>query len=207
MTNIEPVAYPNRYTTWTRSDLLEEVRTKVKKSRFEHILRVEEAALLLAKQYGADPEACSIAALLHDYAKDSSRSEIEGLVSDGHIEAVLLDYGSQIWHGPVGAYYAKETFGVEDHEILQAIDQHTIGGEEMSLIGKILFIADYTESGRDFPGVEKARELAKKDLDEACIYKITQTLLHLVQTGKRIYPHTLTVYNAWVSLKGGKTIE
>src|SRR5699024_88986 len=105
---------------------------------------------------------------------------------------------SQIWHGPAGAYYAKETFGVTNQEVLDAIYQHTIGGEQMSLVSKIVFIADYIENGRDFPGVSEARELANQDLDAAVIYKIKQTLKHLVDREERIYPGTLTVYNQWM---------
>ena len=68
----------------------------------------------------------------------------------------------------------------------------------MSLVSKILFVADYIESGRAFKGVEEARRLAKKDLDRAVYYKIKQTLIQLVKANRLIYPETLAVYNAWV---------
>jgi len=82
--------------------------------------------------------------------------------------------------------------------VLDAIYQHTIGGEQMSLVSKIVFIADYIENGRAFPGGSEARELANQDLDAAVIYKIKQTLKHLVDREERIYPGTLTVYNQWM---------
>ena len=188
----------NMYTKWDRAALLEEVSLRVNKARFAHILRVEAKAIELAHKYAGDVEACQLAALLHDYAKDMPRSEVVKIQQAAHIDAEMLAFGSQIWHGPAGAYYAKETFGVTNQEVLDAIYQHTIGGEQMSLVSKIVFIADYIENGRDFPGVSEARELANQDLDAAVIYKIKQTLKHLVDREERIYPGTLTVYNQWM---------
>ena len=188
----------NMYTKWDRAALLEEVSLSVKKARFAHILRVEAKAIELAHKYAGDVESCQLAALLHDYAKDMPRSEVVKIQQAAHIDAEMLAFGSQIWHGPAGAYYAKETFGVTNQEVLDAIYQHTIGGEQMSLVSKIVFIADYIENGRDFPGVSEARELANQDLDAAGIYKINQTLKHLVDRAERISPGTLTVYNQWM---------
>lgn len=188
----------NPYTNWEREALLKEVSSKVKKSRFEHILRVEAKAIELARKYGADVEACQLAALLHDYAKDMQRSEVEEVQKDARVSDEMLAFGSQIWHGPAGAYYAKETFGVTNQDVLDAIYQHTIGGEQMSLVAKVIFIADYIEDGRDFPGVAEARERANQNLDAAVIYKIKQTLKYLVNSEERIYPGTLTVYNQWM---------
>lgn len=191
--------YSNHYTGWSREAILKEVQTKITPARYEHILRVESCAIALAEKYGADKEACSLAAILHDYAKDVDKDTIKRLVDNGDLQAELLEYGSQIWHGPAGSYYAEKTFGIVDAAILSAISQHTIGGREMTLLSKILFIADYVEEGRTFPGVEEARELAFEDLNQAVIYKITQTLIHLVQKRVKIYPETLFVYNAWIN--------
>lgn len=191
--------YSNHYTGWSREAILKEVQTKITPARYGHILRVESCAIALAEKYGADKEACSLAAILHDYAKDVDKDTIKRLVDNGNLQAELLEYGSQIWHGPAGSYYAEKTFGIVDAAILSAISQHTIGGREMTLLSKILFIADYIEEGRTFPGVEEARELAFEDLNQAVIYKITQTLIHLVQKRVKIYPETLFVYNAWIN--------
>lgn len=188
----------NRYTSWERAQLLEEVAKRVKKSRFEHILRVETKAIALAEQYHADIEACQLAALLHDYAKDMKRAEIEAIQTEAKVDDEMLAFGSQIWHGPAGAYYAREKFGVTNEEILDAIYQHTIGGEEMSLTAKIVFIADYIEAGRDFLGVKEARKLAAENLDAAVVYKIKHTLTHLIAKEQLVYPGTLTVYNQWM---------
>lgn len=207
MTEIKKMIYTGKYTDWTREDLLSEVQSKVKKSRFEHILRVEKCALELAERYGADTEACSLAALLHDYAKDLPQKRMERIVAEEGWDPQILEYGSSIWHGPAGAYFAETIFAITDEDILTAIRDHTIGGETMSLVGKILFIADYIEAGRSFPGVEEARQLAKKNLEQAAMYKITRTLIHLVEKGVVVYPGTLTVYNTWASKGEGSDSE
>ena len=178
--------------------MLAKVKEKVTTPRYEHILRVEACAISLAEKYDADVELCSIAAILHDYAKDIKRKKIEKLIEKGFLDKELLRYGNQIWHGPAGAYYAKKTFEITHEDVLAAISEHTIGGQSMSLVSKILFVADYIESGRQFKCVEQARRLAKKDLDQAVYYKIKQTLIHLMKVDRLIYPETLAIYNAWV---------
>ncbi|WP_198031406.1 bis(5'-nucleosyl)-tetraphosphatase (symmetrical) YqeK [Jeotgalibaca sp. PTS2502] len=190
--------YSNRYTTWTRDAILEAVKSRVTEARYEHILRVEETAIRLADHYSAETEAASLASILHDYAKDIPRADIEVLVDQGHLPPELLDFGSQIWHGPAAAYYAQTLFGIQDQSILDAIAQHTIGGQMMPLVSQIVFIADYIEPGRQFPGVEEARRLADQTLESAVVYKIKQTLLYLIKKEIVIYPETFHVYNKWM---------
>lgn len=201
MTNLSDIIYSGKYTSWTRHDILAEVKSKIKIQRFEHILRVEKSALELAQRYGGDVEACSLAAIIHDYAKDLPKETMKEIVQLENWDPEILQYGSQIWHGPAGAYFAEKTFGVTENTILTAIRDHTIGSEDMSLTGKIIFIADYIEAGREFPGVQTARKLAIESLDQAAMFKITRTLIHLVEKGLLVYPETLTVYNAWVRNK------
>ncbi|HBC4834740.1 TPA: bis(5'-nucleosyl)-tetraphosphatase (symmetrical) YqeK, partial [Enterococcus faecalis] len=85
-----------------------------------------------------------------------------------------------------------------DEEILQAIRVHTTGAAKMSLLDKIIYVADYIEPGRDFPGVKEAREIALVDLDAAVAYETKHTLLHLIEQEHKIYPKTLETYNQWV---------
>lgn len=186
------------FTAWERPALLHEIAKNVNKKRYEHILRVEQKAIALATLYDADVDACRLAALLHDYAKDMSDETIVRIKKAANIDEEMLAFGSQIWHGPAGAYFAKEKFGVVNKEIQDAIFQHTIGGKEMTLVSKIIFIADYIEEGRNFPGVEEARALATVNLDAAVCYKIKQTLFHLIKQEQIIYPETVHVYNHWV---------
>ncbi|WP_106450684.1 bis(5'-nucleosyl)-tetraphosphatase (symmetrical) YqeK [Trichococcus alkaliphilus] len=204
MTKTE-LAYTGIYTDWTREAILAEVEKQMKPSRFQHVLRVEACSIQLAEKYGASVEACSLAALLHDYAKEHAVESMKEIVLSEGMESEMTGYGSEIMHGPVGAYYAETVFGIKDEAILDAIRQHTIGGETMTLIGKVLFIADYIESGRAFKGVDEARRLAEDSLDEAAYFKIEKTIIHLVKKELPIYPGTIYVYNSWIQRKVGKS--
>lgn len=204
MTNTE-LAYTGIYTDWTREAILAEVEKQMKPSRFQHVLRVEACSIQLAEKYGASVEACSLAALLHDYAKEHAAESMKEIVLSERMDSEMIGYGSEIMHGPVGAYYAETVFGIKDEAILDAIRQHTIGGETMTLIGKVLFIADYIESGRAFKGVDEARRLAEDSLDEAAYFKIEKTIIHLVKKELPIYPGTIYVYNSWIQRKVGKS--
>lgn len=183
----------------SREELEKLLQARLTNKRYKHVLRVEETAIKLAELYPeANVDKASISALLHDYAKDDSENHLTNFKDYPGYDPEWLEYGSAIWHGPLAAMIADTQFGVKDEDILQAVWSHTIGGYDMTLDQKILFIADYIEPERDFKGVEKARELAKTDLDAAVDYKIKQSITHLVASGRQVYPETLFIYNDWV---------
>jgi predicted HD superfamily hydrolase involved in NAD metabolism len=196
------------YMTWTetydakqREWLLQEVQMHMSERRFKHVLGVEETAIALAGKYGASKVKASIAALTHDYAKERPDDEFQLIIQRDDYDLNLLHYGNAIWHGLVGASMVQRELKIEDEEILQAIRVHTTGAAEMSLLDKIIYVADYIEPGRNFPGVQEARELALVDLDMAVAYETKHTLLHLIEQEQKIYPKTLETYNHWVVKK------
>lgn len=186
------------YSPLTRSELIQKVASQMSQKRFEHVLRVEEMALILAKRYQCCLEKASIAALTHDYAKERPDDEMVGLIHSGDYPEGLVTYGNAIWHGIVGADIVAKELGITDSDILQAIRLHTTGASDMSLLAKVIYVADYVEMGRDFPVVQEARALALEDLDEAVAFETKQTLLYLTQKEMLIYPKTLETYNHWV---------
>ncbi|HEM4401915.1 bis(5'-nucleosyl)-tetraphosphatase (symmetrical) YqeK [Streptococcus suis] len=185
--------------TFDRQALLEKIRVAMKPARFQHVLGVEQAALVLADQYGCDPKKASLAALLHDYAKEVEDQVFLDLIAKYDLDKDLLNWDNNIWHGVVGAYKIAEDFGLEDEEIFQAIQRHTVGAGQMTLLDKILYVADYIEPNRDFPGVDEARRIAKESLDKAVAYETAQTISYLAKKGIPIYPQTLETYNGYVS--------
>ncbi|AER16646.1 TPA: bis(5'-nucleosyl)-tetraphosphatase (symmetrical) YqeK [Streptococcus suis] len=184
--------------TFDRQALLEKIRVAMKPARFQHVLGVEEAALALADRYGCDPKKASLAALLHDYAKEVEDQVFLDLIAKYDLDKALLNWDNNIWHGVVGAYKIAEDFGLEDQEIFQAIQRHTIGAGQMTLLDKVLYVADYIEPNRDFPGVDEARRIAKESLDKAVAYETAQTISYLAKKGIPIYPQTLETYNGYV---------
>ncbi|HEL9638619.1 TPA: bis(5'-nucleosyl)-tetraphosphatase (symmetrical) YqeK [Streptococcus suis] len=185
--------------TFDRQALLEKIRVAMKPARFQHVLGVEQAALVLADQYGCDPKKASLAALLHDYAKEVEDQVFLDLIAKYDLDRDLLNWDNNIWHGVVGAYKIAEDFGLKDEEIFQAIQRHTIGAGQMTLLDKVLYVADYIEPNRDFPGVDEARRIARESLDKAVAYETAQTISYLAKKGIPIYPQTLETYNGYVA--------
>lgn len=192
------IEYTNQYLNYSREELLAIIRTKMSEKRFKHILRVEQTALKLAEKYGGEPGKVSIAALLHDYAKEYPDYIMSDRIISENMDLDMLDYGNAIWHGPVGAVLVHEELGIDDEEILTAIAQHTTGAPEMSVLSQIVFVADYIEPGRDFEEVKEARMIADKSLKQAVFFEIKQTINYLISKEAVIYPKTLDTYNAWV---------
>lgn len=190
--------FSKKYTPFEREELIQRVQMQMSEQRFKHVLGVEEMAIALAAKYGVSEEKASIAALTHDYAKERPNDEFKLIIERDNFDLDLLNYSNAIWHGIVGASIVQRELGINDDEILEAIRLHTTGAAKMSMLDKIIYVADYTEPGRDFLGVQEARELAMRDLDEAVAFETQQTLLHLVKQGKKIYPKTIETYNRWV---------
>ncbi|EOL47590.1 bis(5'-nucleosyl)-tetraphosphatase (symmetrical) YqeK [Enterococcus phoeniculicola] len=188
-----------QYTSEKREQLMQRVQMQMSERRFKHVLGVEETAIALAKKYGASPEKASIAALTHDYAKERPDDEFILVINRDGYDKELLNYGNAIWHGLVGADFVSRELGITDEEILSAIRLHTTGAAQMSLLDKIIYVADYIEPGRTFPGVKEARELALLDLDEAVAFETKHTLEHLLAQEQKIYPKTIETYNYWVA--------
>lgn len=193
--------YSEEYTDYSREILMQKIQMKMSERRFKHVLGVEETAIALAEKYGCSSEKASIAALTHDYAKERPDDEFISVIKRDDYDPALLDYGNAIWHGIVGAAFVEKELGITDEEILHAIRVHTTGAAKMSLLDKIIYVADYIEPGRVFPGVKEARKLALIDLDEAVAFETKHTLAYLIEQEQQIYPKTIETYNQWVAQK------
>ena len=191
--------YSEEYTGYSREILMQKIQMRMSERRFKHVLGVEEMAIALAEKYGCSPEKASIAALTHDYAKERPDDEFILVIKRDGYDTALLDYGNAIWHGVVGASFVERELGITDEEILHAIRVHTTGAAKMSLLDKIIYVADYIEPGRVYPGVKEARELALIDLDKAVAFETKHTLAHLIEQEQQIYPKTIETYNRWVA--------
>ncbi|MBW8348183.1 bis(5'-nucleosyl)-tetraphosphatase (symmetrical) YqeK [Bacillus sp. IITD106] len=178
-----------------RDKALEIVESKIKGPRFQHTLGVVETAIKLAEKYGADKEHAEITAIFHDYAKLMPINELKNILIEGHEDERLLFYHPELWHGPAAAYILKKEFAIENEDILNAIRFHTTGRAKMSLLEKIIYLADYIEPGRSFPGVVETRNLAEIDLDQAVFKAISNTISFLIEKKAAIFPDTFEAYN------------
>jgi predicted HD superfamily hydrolase involved in NAD metabolism len=185
-----------------REKLLAQVRAQMNQKRYDHTLGVADSARRLAERYGADPVKAELAGILHDYCKCWPVEKMRQILLRYDMPQDLIDGDKELWHAFVGAVVIQTELGVTDPEILQAVRYHTTGREGMSLLEKVVCVADYIEPNRSFPGVEEIRELAEKNLDEALTVALGGTIAHLVERKKQVYPLTLLAYNDLVR-KGG----
>lgn len=164
--------------------------------RFIHTVGVMETAINLAQKYGEDVKKAETAAILHDIAKYADIEWMENIVRDEKLDERLIGWGgSELLHGPVGAYIAQSEFGITDEELLNAIRFHTTGRASMSRLEKIIFVADMIEPNRRFDGVERLRKKAQKNLDKAMSACVRHTLAFLIDTKQPIYPLSIECYN------------
>lgn len=180
---------------WNREKLMEATRRQMPASRWEHTLRVMETAVELARRTGANPEKAEIAAILHDYAKFWPEEKLQEGILRYRLPRELLQYSPVLWHAPVGAEAVREGLGIDDEEVLEAIRSHTTGRPGMSLLEKVIFLADYIEPGRSLSGVEEVRRLAREDLNRAILKALDNTILYLIGRGFKVYPQTLLTRN------------
>lgn len=175
---------------------LEDVAKVLKKGRYIHTLGVVETSRKMAKAHGEDFIRAMTAAALHDYAKHWSKEELQALASERNLELdPVMAASTELMHGYVGAEAVREHFGIEDEGILDAIRYHTIGRAQMSLLEKIIYLADAVEPGRDYPGVKQLRWLAVEHLDQGILESVRSTLGYVLDKGQPMHPHSVALYN------------
>lgn len=182
------------------------LKKELDENRYEHTLGVRYTCAALAMRYHYDLEKAQAAGLLHDCAKCISDKQKIKICQKNHIEISQAENDSPfLLHAKVGAYIAKKEYGIEDEEILSAIACHTTGKENMTLLDKIVYIADFIEPHRNTaPNLEEIRALAFQDIDLAMYTILKNTLDYLKQKGKRIDPMTQVSYEYYETLMKAK---
>ena len=175
----------------------EELSRRLQKKRYEHSLGVADTAAMLAERFGVDVEKARVAGLLHDCAREYRTADLPAeaarrSIAYGEVERAM----PLLLHAYVGARRAEELYGVTDAEIQQAIWRHTVGGEHMTTLDKIVYFADMIEPQRDYPEVGALRELSRTaSLDAMALAGLSQSILFVLQTGRLIHPATVAARN------------
>ncbi|WP_347549518.1 bis(5'-nucleosyl)-tetraphosphatase (symmetrical) YqeK [Pseudalkalibacillus hwajinpoensis] len=181
-----------------RAEALELVKPHLTEHRYIHTIGVMDTAVELAVKYGANREKTELASIFHDYAKFRPKDEMREIIAENNFPEDLLDHSSELWHAPAGAFLVRKEIGITDEEILNAITYHTSGRPDMTLIDKCVFIADYIEPGRTFPGVDEVREVVQQDIDRAIALSLRNTVQFLMKKNQPVYPATFYTYNSIV---------
>ena len=170
------------------------LQSLMKQSRYEHSLNVSERAAFLAEKYGADGTAARVAALLHDCTKKLDMAEQLALCEQYGIRLDPLEQKAlKLLHAKTGAAIARHVYGV-DNEVYEAILYHTTGRAGMSLMEKILYLADYIEPSREFandPDVVRLREAVYDDIDRGLLLGLTMTIDEMEGMGNPVHHDTL----------------
>lgn len=178
---------------YTIEDIQEKLRKKLKDSRYVHTLGVEYTSVCLAMKYGENLETAELSGLLHDCAKELPEKKLIQICRDHGERISKMEYQNPfLLHGKAGACLARDKFGIDDANILNAIRYHTTGRPGMTLVEKIVFVADYIEPNRKkADNLTELRRMAFENLDETVLRILEQTLDYLIRTGKEIDRHTV----------------
>lgn len=173
------------------------IRQKLTNSRYKHSLAVADKAAELAQVYGADKKKAYVAGLLHDILKESdSDVQLKIIRRFDIILSEVEKYTPKCWHAIAAAAYVENVLNLHDEEILSAIRYHTTAKKDMTLLEKILYLADFTSADRDYNGVEEMREAVAKDLDYAMFKALQFTVSELSEKGLPIHPDSIEAYNS-----------
>ena len=182
----------------TIDEMRRELQRRLKKSRFVHSVGVADTAVKLAKKFHIDERKAYIAGLLHDCARQFENNELTAEATKRGIKIGEVEKSMPLLlHAYIGAQMIEEIYDVHDEEISQAIYRHTVGARNMTPLDKIIYFADMIEPNRNYPGVEKLREIAEKsnDLDEIILTALNESIIFVTQKNSLVHPDTIDARN------------
>ena len=185
-----------------KEKVLQWIDENITEKRKGHILRVSETAVQLAIIHGASVKKAELAGLMHDmYRFHDQQQRLNDLIYRLQVDEKYVD-DVKLGHSKIAAAALEKDWGVTDREILDAISYHTTGRAHMTLLDKVLYLADAIEPAREYPKVEELRKLAKVDLDAACLALLENTKAFVESRGTKVDQDTIAAIHY---LKGGNT--
>ena len=189
-------AYLEGSSTMNLEDIRKDLKKRLKGSRYEHTLGVMYTCASLAMRYSYPMQDALYAGLLHDCAKYMGADELIKAAEKHDLPITEAERRNpSLLHAKLGAYYAAHKYNVEDDEICSAIQWHTTGKPAMTLLEKIVFIADYIEPYRNkAANLDDIRHMAFTDIDMAAYVILDDTLSYIRKTGRNIDTQTVETY-------------
>lgn len=184
------------------------MRDLLDRELFDHSLGVADAAADLAEKFGADPEKAYLSGIVHDYGKRFSGLELVKLAEQMDIPLDRITrQESRLLHAPVGAALLKKESIITDPKILRAVAYHTTGRSRMSRLEKVIYLADYIETGRDFPAADRIRRVAVENLEQALLEAVEFAIKSVLDRGLMLHPRSVAFRNELVALQRDRTGE
>ena len=176
--------------------LRKQLEKELKPDRFEHTMGVAYTASSMAFLYGADVQKALIAGFLHDCAKSMSHEEQVKVCEKNNIEMSEVERKNHsLLHAKVGMFLAQRDYDIHDEDILNAIRWHTTGRENMSLLEKIVYIADFIEPNRKpLENMTQIRKEAFTDIDRCLAHILHDSVVYLQTIGKETDDATMKAY-------------
>ena len=175
-----------------KKEIVASLRSRLLADRFFHSLNVADMAKELAAIYGEDKDKAYLAGLVHDCTKNTPpETQLEIIKRGGIALSDAEKNNRKLWHAISGSVFIQSEYGIEDKDIISAVRYHTTGKAEMSLLEKIIYVADFTSAERCYSGVERIHRLARTDLDAAVYEGAAFTVEKLSKAGLALHPDTV----------------
>lgn len=172
------------------------LQNRLTPKRYHHSLCVADEAVRLTKKYGGDTEKAYLAGLLHDITKNASVQEHLHIFDEFGIMLNDIEKNAEkLWHAISGAAYIEHILGIKDKEIITAVRYHTTARAGMTQLEKLLYLADFTSSDRDYDDIDIMREKVEISMEAALDYALSYTINDLVSRGKPLHLDTINAYN------------
>ena len=183
------------------------IKGKLKESRYIHSLNVADSAKNLAAKYGCDEEKAYTSGLLHDVMKNADDEEQLEVIGKAGWELTDCEKANKkLWHAVAGAAYMKTELGIEDEDMIDAVRYHTTARKEMSVLEKVIYVADFISADRDYPEVEDVRAAANESLEKAMMLGLEFCIQEIAKRRKILHPDSVDAYNE-IILKNGKEVS
>lgn len=175
---------------------IEIIKQRLNPYRFNHSVCVAKCAEKLAEIYNADVQKAYVAGILHDIMKNTPDKEQLDYLKKHNVVLTETELSNpKLYHAISGAYYVKNELKIEDREIIDAIRFHTTGRAKMSLLEKVIYVADFISDDRDYNGIGEIRQAAYRSLEEAMMIGLEFSIQEITQKKQTLHPDSVDAYN------------
>ena len=175
------------------------IRKLLSDKRYNHSISVAKMCVKLSERYKLDAESAKkayTAGILHDIMKEPEKHELQRMVEQSGFDIDSVErHEPKLWHAIAGASYVKDVLGINDSDIINAIRFHTTARANMSIVEKVVNIADWISDDREFTGLEELRELAFENLDSALYSAVKMSIAKNLKKNTKIAKNTFDAYN------------